>query len=183
MAEEEIKVENTETEQPDVDALKAELERLKNENGKLKNAQSNASSEAAKFKKQLQERMSEQEREAAETKDLIESLRADNERMKKEQEVSVRNTAFMGVGFDNALARQAAESYGSNFEDFMTALTNFITAHDKALQAGALRATPRPGAGAADPPAVTKEQFDKMNYAERVNLFNTNPELYHKLNE
>ena len=46
-----------------IDALKAELERLKIENGKLKSAQSNASADASKYKKQLQERMTEQEKE------------------------------------------------------------------------------------------------------------------------
>lgn len=30
---------------------------------------------------------------------------------------------------------------------------------------------------------ITKEQFDKMGYAARNNLFNTNRELYNKLNE
>ena len=40
--------------------LKAELERLKEENSKLKNAQSNASADASKYKKQLQERMTSQ---------------------------------------------------------------------------------------------------------------------------
>ena len=183
MADEVITVGTTEAEQaPDVNALKAEIERLTVENGKLKNAQSNASADASKFKKQLQERMSAQEKAEAETKDLIETLRAENESMKKEREIAVSTAAFVGVGFNETLAKQAAEAFGGNREDFIVALKSFITEHDKALNADALRATPRPGAGAVEP-AVTKEQFEKMTYSERVKLYEEQPELYQKLNE
>lgn len=182
MANEENKVEKTEAEAPDIDSLKAELERMKADNEKLKKAQSNASSEAANYKKQLQERMSEQERAAAETKDLIETLKAENEKMKREQDVAVRTAAYIGIGFDEATAKQAAEAFGGNFEDSIIALKNFITAHDKALNADALRATPRPDAGATDP-TITKEQFNNMTYTERAKLFEEQPELYNKLKE
>ena len=182
MANEENKVEKTEAEAPDLDSLKAELERMKAENEKLKNAQSNASSDAAKYNKQLAERMSEQERAAAETKELIDSLKAENERMKRDQDVAIRTAAYIGIGFDEATAKQAAEAFGGNFEDSITALKNFITAHDKALNADALRSTPRPDAGATDP-TITKEQFEHMTYRERAKLYEEQPELYNKLKE
>ena len=90
----------------DIDSLKAELERMKIQNEKLMAAQSNASSDAAKYKKQLQERMSEQERAAEETKELIAQLKADNERMKRESEVSARTAVYVGWGFDEANAKR-----------------------------------------------------------------------------
>lgn len=41
----------------------------------------------------------------------------------------------------------------------------------------------KPGeSGDSTPQTVTKEQFNKMNYAQRNELFNTNQELYHELN-
>ena len=170
--------EKTET----LDSLKSELEKLRAENGKLKNAQSNASADASKWKKQLQERMSEQERAENATKELIDSLKAENERLKRDQEVASRTAAYVGVGFDESLAKKAAEAYGSDHNGFMDALKAFITAHDKALQADALRSTPRPGNGGTAP-AITKEEFAKMNYSERVKLFNENPDLYQELNK
>ena len=170
--------EKTET----LDSLKSELEKLRAENGKLKNAQSNASADASKWKKQLQERMSEQERAENATKELIDSLKAENERLKRDQEVASRTAAYVGVGFDESLAKKAAEAYGSDHDGFMDALKAFITAHDKALQADALRSTPRPGNGGTAP-AITKEEFAKMNYSERVKLFNENPDLYQELNK
>ena len=170
--------EKTET----LDSLKSELEKLRAENGKLKNAQSNASADASKWKKQLQERMSEQERAENATKELIDSLKAENERLKRDQEVASRTAAYVGVGFDESLAKKAAEAYGSDHNGFMDALKAFITAHDKALQADALRSTPRPGNGGTAQ-AITKEEFAKMNYSERVKLFNENPDLYQELNK
>lgn len=166
-----------------LEALKAELERLKSENGKLKAAQSNASADASKYKKQLQERMTEQERIETQTKELIEQLKAENAQMKRDQGVAVRTASYIGVGFDADLAKQAAEaSLDNNHEGFMEALKSFLNAHDKALAADALRNTPRPGAGASAP-SITKEQFAKMNYTERLKIFNEQPELYNELNK
>ena len=181
MADEEMNV-GMETETVDLDALKAELERLKVENGKLKNAQSNASSDAAKYKKQLQERMSEQERAAEETKELIASLRAENEKMKRETEVAARTATYVGWGFDEVNARKAAEAYGADHDAFSDAFKAFLAAHDKTILAEQMRSTPHPGVGAAER-TVTKEQFDKMGYQDRLKLYNEQPELYKKLNE
>lgn len=172
--------ESVEVDTTTIEDLKAELEKLKATNEKLKNAQSNASSDAAKYKRQLQERMTEQERAESETKELIAQLKADNERMKREQAVAVRTAAYVGVGFDEILAKKAAESYGDNHEDFIATLKEFLTAHDKALQADALRSTPRPGTGGSAP-TVTQEQFDKMTYKDRAKLFEEQPTLYEQL--
>lgn len=166
---------------PSMEELQAELARLKEENGKLKNAQSNASADASKYKKALQERMSEQERAANETKELIEQLKAENAQMKRSQTLAEYTSGYMGLGFDAILAKKAAEATADgDFSGMTTALKDFLTAHDKALQADALRSTPRPGIGAAAP-TVTKEQFDKMTYPERLKLYEEQPELYQEL--
>ena len=171
-----------EEKKPTLEELQAELAKLKEENGKLKNAQTNASADAAKYKRELQSRMSEQEKAENATKELIEQLKADNERMKHEQEVAVRTAAYAGLGFEGNLAKQAAESWGSDHDSFTASFKAFLDAHDKALLADQLRATPRPGTGAVDK-GITKEQFDKMRYAERVKLYESNPELYNELNK
>lgn len=176
-------VETTETEQSvSMEELQAELERLRTENGKLKNAQSNASADASKYKKELQARMSEQERAAAETKELIESLKAENAMMKRNQTLAEQRAGFLGLGFSTDLAAQAAEATAdNNFASLMTTMQKFIIEHDKALQADALRSTPRPGAGATEQPTVTPEQFAKMKYVDRVKLYEEQPELYQEL--
>ena len=171
---------NMADENKDLEALKAELERLKSENEKLMNAQSNAAADASKYKKELQARMTEQEKAAEETKELIAGLKAENARMKREQEIAVRTAAFAGLGFDADLAKQAAETYGTDHDSFVGSLKSFLTAHDKALLAEQMRATPRPSAGGTDK-AITKEQFAKMSYSERAKLYDEQPDLYQEL--
>lgn len=178
-------VTTVETEQeataPSLEELQDELNRLKEENGRLKNAQSNASADASKYKKQLQERMTEQERAAAETKELIDRLKAENAEMKRNQTLAEQTAGFLGLGFGETLAKQAAEATAdNNFQGLLTTMKQFVVEHDKQMAAEALRNTPRPGVGATDQ-TVTKEQFDKMKYSERAKLFEEQPDLYQEL--
>ena len=168
----------------DLAALQAELEKMKAENAKLKNAQSNASADASKFKKALQERMSEEERKAAETKELFEQLKAENAALKRSQALAEHKAGLVSVGFDGELAQKAAEAFFDNdFTAFSGHLKDFITAHDKAITAEGIRNTPRPGIGGTGTPAITQEQFDKMGYSERLKVFNEQPELYKTLTQ
>ena len=184
MDENKEKSQNEEKTEPTLDDLKAELERLKSENGKLKTAQSNAASDAAKWKKEAREKMDEKARADAETKELIEQLRAENEAMKRNQGVAERAASYIGVGFDADLAKKAAEaSFDGKHEDFMTYLKAFLEAHDKALKADALRNNPRPNGSGGGEPGITKEQFAKMKYAERAKLFDEQPDLYQQLSK
>ena len=95
------------TQTVDTAALQAELERLKGENAKLKNAQSNASADAAKYKRALNERMSEQERAETQNKELIEQLKADNAQLKRERTLAKQNAGFVGVGYEADAAEKA----------------------------------------------------------------------------
>lgn len=171
-------VQDTTQETVDFTALQAELERLKGENAKLKNAQSNASADAAKYKRALNERMSEQERVANETKELIEQLKTENAALKQNQMLATFETSYMGVGFDKVTAEKAAAAtFEQDIGKMTAAIKDFLTAHDKALMADAVRQTPRPGVGGTDK-TVSREQFDKMGYKERLKIFEEQPELY-----
>ena len=184
MSEETAKTESVESKESGseaLDTLKAELEKLKTENGKLKAAQSNASAEAAKYKRDLQARMSEQEKAENATKELIEQLKADNEAMRRSQTVAERTASYIGLGFDASLAKRAAEaSFDGKHDDLVECFAKFIEAHDKAKDEERLRGTPRPGSGAVSG-SVTKEQFEKMGYRDRAKLFAEQPELYQEL--
>ena len=48
-------------------------------------------------------------------------------------------------------------------------------------QPGLKGRTPHPPG--QQPPAITKEQFSKMTYQDRVTLYNENPDLYNQLNQ
>ena len=168
----------------DLTALQAELAKFKAENEKLKAAQSNASADASRYKKELASRMSEQEKEAQATKELIEQLKADNEALKRAQSLAEQKAGLVSVGFDGELAEKAATAFiDKDFGAFSAHLKDFITAHDKALNADAIRNTPKPGTGNVGTLSMTKDQFDKLGYAERTKLFNEQPDLYKELSK
>lgn len=168
------------TQAVDTAALQAELDKLRGENAKLKNAQSNASADASKYKKELQARMSEQERAATQTQELIDQLKAENEALKRSQVLAEQKAGYIGLGFDAAVAEKAAvATYDQDFSNLMGIFKDFLQAHDKALMAEAVRQTPRPGVGAVES-TITREQFDKMGYSERAKLFAEQPEIYKK---
>ena len=167
------------TQEIDLATLQAQLAEARSENEKLKKAQTNASADASRYKKELASRMSEQEKAAAETKEMIEQLKAENEALKRSQALAEHTAGFVGAGFESETAKKAAEAFfDKDFKAFMTTLTDFITAHDKALNADAIRNTPKPGTGSTGAPSMTQEQFDKLGYAERSKLFNEQPDLY-----
>lgn len=183
MAAQESANEQTQENTVDTATLQAELDRLRGENAKLKNAQSNASADASRYKKELQARMSEKEREDTQTKELIEQLKADNAALKRAQTLAEQKAGYIGLGLEAEIAEKAATAtYDGDFAGLTAALKDFITAHDKALLADALRQTPRPGAGGSEQP-VTREQFDAMSYTERVKLYDEQPELYKTLTQ
>lgn len=170
--------------QADLTALQAELSKIRSENEKLKAAQSNASADASKYKRELAARMTEQEKAAAETKEFIEQLKAENEALKRSQALAEHEAGFVGAGFDSDTAKKAAEAFfDKDFKGFMGSLSEFITAHDKAINAESIRKTPRPGAGNVGSPTISKEQFEAMSYSERVKLYNEQPEIYKELNK
>ena len=176
--------ENTTTQDTSVDltALQAELSKLKAENEKLKSGVSNASADASKYKKALAERMTEQEKKAAETNEFIEQLKAENEALKRSQALAEHTAGFVGAGFDNDTAKKAAEAFfDKDFKAFMGTFNDFITAHDKAINAESIRNTPKPGVGSTGSPSMTKEQFEKLGYQDRVKLYNDQPDLYKAL--
>ena len=61
-------------------------------------------------------------------------------------------------------------------------LGNVFKAHVEKLVSEKLKgSTPKTGSGKAE--GTTKEDFNKMPYKERMNLYNENPELYKELNK
>ena len=182
MSEIETNVTALEQQTQDID-YKAEFERLKLENDKLRKATTNASADASRFKKELQARMTEDERVKAEREEQTAKLQAELDALRKDKTVSEHKANFIGLGFGADMAQTAAEALADgNLGDMFNSLKAFITQRDKEHTAEAFRNTPKPTAGAVTN-TITKEQFDNMGYAERNALYKENPDLYRELNK
>lgn len=77
------------------------------------------------------------------------------------------------------LLAQDDETTGANIELFENSMKQYIETGIKA-KLGDSEYTPPVGGGQI---GITKEQFNKMSYKERVELFNSDPETYNKLKE
>lgn len=167
---------------PEMD-YKAEYEKLVAENEKLRKANTNASADASKYKKELQARMSEDEKRAAEQAEKDKARDEQLASLLKEKAISEHTANFLALKFDDELAKACATALADgNTTELFGNFKKFIELHDKAITAANVLKTPTPGTSAGKH-EITKEQFSKMGYAERAKLYTENHELYETLNK
>ena len=148
---------------------------------RLKAALSKSNSENAEWKKKHREALSEEERKAQETADLIKQLQERNATLERESSVSKNKAKFLGMGYDESLAEEAAAAMA---DGDMEKLFGYQQKHQEALEkkirADALKGTPKPVPGKGDG-AVTLENLRKMSVQERLEFSQKNPEEYKSL--
>lgn len=156
-----------------------EFKRLQAENEKLKKAQTNAAKDASDWKAKFRATQDEATRVAEEQKEALEKIMAENETLRKTQTLATHKAGWLGLGFDDTLAMEAANaSVDNDFDALMGIMKKFLEVHDKELKAANIRQMPAPVSGSAQ--SITQEQFDSMSYRERLKMFEEQPELYKK---
>ena len=134
-------------------------------------------SELAQSKKDLKARMTEEEIKAKEAEAELLKYKTEAETLRKEKNIASNKAQLIGIGYDEALAQATAEAMENG--DIATVIKNQQTVLENAkkLAKGEAMASATPPAGKANEGAktLTKEQFEKMSYAEMANLFQTNP--------
>lgn len=146
-----------------------------------KEALDKATSEAANFKKQLRERMSEEEAAKAKAAEELASAMEELERYRAKDAINEYTTQFMSIGYDAELAKSTAQAIQKGD---MTAMfknhAKFVVEREKALKAELLKGTPAPPAG--DPTkGINKEAFSKMTLLEKQKFAQENPEQYKEI--
>jgi hypothetical protein len=136
-------------------------------------------SEAADLSKKLRERMSEEEAKAAKEAEEKADLIAKLEQLQYEKMVNIYVAQYVGMGYDEALAKSSAEALAKGDTD--TVFKNqkaHVAAREKALKTELLKATPAPAAGGTPEGGMTKEAFSKLTLAEKAKFADENPEKY-----
>lgn len=170
------------------DKLKALMEFDYNDNlsevERYKNAVSKANSEAAEWKRKHNALLSDEEKKAQDTTQAFEDMKKELEQLKSEKLVASYTANYIAQGYDKKLAEDTAAALVSgDMDKVFTNGNKFLELHDKAVKSSNLDKTPTPekievGKGQK----VTKEQFDNMTYSERMDLYNSDSELYKALN-
>lgn len=139
-------------------------------------------SELAAAKKALAAKMTEDEAKTAAEMAKAAELEEKYNLLLKESTVSKHKAKFLGLGYDEKLAEGTAQALADG--DYDTMVKNQAThmqTRESALKAELLKQTPAPPAGGGTSPVITKEQFDKMTYAQREKLLSENKDEYEKL--
>lgn len=172
--------------------LKARLEALEKENAKLRQTNTNASAEASKYKhereelkKQLDAKLSDEEKAKAAQDAENAAIRQQLEQMTRERNIANYTSALVAndIGMDAETAKSVAEALNAGeIDKVFDGIRKFITAHDKSLREAALINNQTLQGGATEK-TMTQEEFDNMGYMETVRFKNEHPELYKKFTE
>lgn len=147
---------------------------------KIKSALDKATSEAAGYKKQLRERMTEEEARAAKEAEDRAAIQKELEQLRAEKLVDQHTTKFLGLGYDEKLARETATALAAgDTEVVFKNHAKFIADREKALKAEILKSTPTPPAGDGAE-KKTRDDFKKMTLAEKQKFALENPEQFNE---
>lgn len=142
-------------------------------------------SELAQTKKDLKARMTEEEIAKAEHEAELKKYKEQAESLQREKNISENKAKFLSLGYDDTLAGETAEALENG--DFATVFKNqqVVIENVKKIAKGEAMASTTPPAGKAGDgtKTISKEQFNKMSYAEMAELYQTNPDLYNKLTQ
>lgn len=118
-----------------------------------------ALSEVAAVKKQLRAKMSEDEQKEAERLESEEATKQELATLRREKTLSGHKAAFLGLGYDDALAESTATALADGDMDSVFASMKKQTVNmEKTLRSQILKETPVPPAG-ADPNADKLDLF------------------------
>ena len=166
----------------DASELEARIKALEAENGKLKQSVTNASSDASKWKKQYQEKLSAEEKAKQEQDEATAAMQKELETLRTERNIAKISGALVAndIGMDAETAKAVAEAMNAGDTDkVLSGIRQFVITHDKALREDAIRGNQTLQGGRTET-TVTKAEFDKMGYTEMVEFKQANPELYNE---
>jgi hypothetical protein len=138
-------------------------------------------SEAAGYKKQLRERMSADEADKAKAAEDLAAVMEELELLRTEKVVTENTNKFLGLGYDEKLARETATALNKGEMDVVFKNhAKFLESREKQLRAEILRETPSPAAGVVET-TMKKSDFNKMTLAEKAKFAQENPEQFKEL--
>lgn len=159
----------------------AKIKALEETVNKLKDSVSNANSQAAEWKKKHNALLSEEEQSKLARDEELEKLRTELKEANEERAKANYTAKYAALGYSAELAESTAKALIAG--DVVTVIANQATFNkslEEKIKSDMMKNTPSPKTGGNT--EITKEQFDKMDYSERVKLFAENKGLYEALN-
>ena len=138
-------------------------------------------SELAAKKKELTEKLTEDEQKRIKEQEEREELENKYNRLLHESEVSKHKAKLLGMGYDEKLAEETAEAMANGEMDKVFAnQKKHLDAFEKKVRAEALKNTPKPTPD-GDGKTMTLEKFRGMSAEERYKFSIEHPNEYKEL--
>lgn len=171
-------VENNDQTKETVDTatLEARIKALESENGKLRKANTEASADASKWKKQYQDTLSEADRAKAEKADAEAAMQQRIDQL----EAKERTATLASIGFEADAAEEFANAFKeNNFDGLVEGIRKFIDTHDKALKDSNIQNNPTINSNGNTGKTMTREEILAVkDPVERQRLIGENLELF-----
>lgn len=141
----------------------AKLKEAEEKAAKQKAALDKAASEAANYKKQLNAKLSDEERVKQENDEVIRAMQEKLAEYELRDKVSTAKAAFLGGGFDEESAKVAADAFvNADIEKMSTALKTYRESIEKAAKAKLMGESPKPDGGYPDDSDSGKDDATKI---------------------
>lgn len=180
-----INIENYENMTPKekLAALEKEIQREPDMSGFVaKSVFDKTASELAAAKKSLKEKMTEDEAKVAKEAEERAALLARLEELEREKAVNGYTTAYLGMGYNEKLAKATAEALHKGDMDTVFANQKLhIEDREKTLRAELLKETPPPAGGGGNGDVMTLEKLRSMSPKDRLQFSVEHPEEYNNL--
>ena len=138
-------------------------------------------SELAAKKKELNEKLTEDEKAKQKEQEEREELQSKYDKLLRESEISKFKAKFLGMGYEEKLAEDTAEAMADGNTDKVFAnQKKHLDSVEKRVRADALKDTPKPTPD-GDSKTMTLEKLRKMSPQERYDYSVKNPEEYKTL--
>ena len=156
-----------------------QLQQMRVEMAKMKKSFDKAASEAADYKKKYNATLDESERKKQEEAEQQAEREAKYEQLLKENTVTKFEKNYLSLGYPEELATKAANAQYDNDTDALFKIQNdFQAILKKNMEAEWLKNRPATKSGVGEETTVSKEQFNKMGYLQRVEFAEKYPETY-----
>lgn len=154
---------------------------LSGEVDRLKNALSKSNSEAADYKRQLKEKMTDEELKAKEDAEKWAEMEKNYNALLRKDSISTNKAKLLALGYEEALAEETAEAMVNGELDKVYAnQKKHIESVEKKIRSDVLKGTPKPDGGKSSD-TMTKEKLRGMSSQERYQFSVEHPEEYKQI--
>ena len=164
----------------DTAELEARIKALETENGTLRQANTNASADASKWKKQYQDKLSEEEKAKIQQDEQTAAMQKELEDLRNERNIAKFTGTLVAsdIGMDADTAKMVAEALNAGETDkVFDGIRKFIATHDKMMRENALKSNQTLQGGSLTK-SVSQQDFNNMSYMEMLAFKRDNPEQY-----